>query len=464
MEAAGILGKTVLVGLTYVDANGSIREREQWHGVVIAVDDDGVTVRRPSGEISTLPPTLESFTKAEPGDYTLRGTGEVVSNPDLLCTWTITEPSHPAAAGDGDLSDAEWVELYEQRRDVYEAFANRLRDLLDTLHEQEGLYPWVITFSTSGWSLAQALSRARRERFDNPLESHVRVAGLEVGVDTRLEAEEIEEVITRELVVDPAGSRLLDEVTAQREEHGLELAYEYPYYLVSLDERRLELPEWSRFAGVKLRIEVKTELQHAWESSFEGLPFPVAAAYPPEAADLLTRARRAVAEADADVDEAKQLISRFTTTYEEAVAAGDLDLPLNGLSLFAFLRSSPLLRSLCEVGQDVGLRYEEDYEPNWGDVERNLWVLQAGGVETVAEIEEFLERAEARAPGILTELARVAGERGFVPWAFPEAILEWLWLVLHRADAETVSLAWYTEELEYALNALIGNPVPPPEQ
>ena len=39
----------------------------------------------------TLPPHLEAFEPASPGEYRLHGTSEVVTNPDLLTTWTINK-------------------------------------------------------------------------------------------------------------------------------------------------------------------------------------------------------------------------------------------------------------------------------------------------------------------------------------------------------------------------------------
>ncbi len=85
-----IIGKHVLAGMTYLDNDGAVIEREQKHGVVVGADDEGVYVRVPeSGEEFWLPPDLESFEEAERGEYRLRATGEVVTDPDLLATWTI---------------------------------------------------------------------------------------------------------------------------------------------------------------------------------------------------------------------------------------------------------------------------------------------------------------------------------------------------------------------------------------
>jgi hypothetical protein len=85
-----IVGKRVLVGMTYVDNNGDLIEQKQRHGVIVSADEEGVYVRPPDTEEQFwLPPHLESFQDAEDGDYRLRETGEIVSDPDLLATFTI---------------------------------------------------------------------------------------------------------------------------------------------------------------------------------------------------------------------------------------------------------------------------------------------------------------------------------------------------------------------------------------
>jgi hypothetical protein len=238
------------------------------------------------------------------------------------------------------------------------------------------------------------------------------------------------------------------------------VGYVSPHYLVALDERRADLPEWSRFAGLKARIDVRTALHDAWQTIDLDFPFHAAASYPVEVRDLLARSTLGLSAIDADLAEAKQLVPRLLGQYEEAIAAGDLRLPLNGISLIAYLRSSALVHSLVEVGEDVGLTPAGDYEPDWYWTEAGLlWLLRSADLHTLAELEDFLKQATPRARHTLAEILRLAADREFTPAALPESIVEWLWLVLRRADAETIELLQYIEELRYALNTLIGNPV-----
>ena len=90
-KAESLVGKRVLVGLTFVNEHDEALEQAQYHGVIESADErDGFAVRRAdTGELEWLPPDLRAFETAAPGEYRLRSTGEVVVDPDLLSTWTI---------------------------------------------------------------------------------------------------------------------------------------------------------------------------------------------------------------------------------------------------------------------------------------------------------------------------------------------------------------------------------------
>jgi hypothetical protein len=92
--AGSLLGKDVLVGLTFERASGEAIAQVQLHGEITHVDaHHGIRLRRAgTGELFWLPPDLGALEKAQPGEYRLRSTGEVLVDPDLLSIWTITEP------------------------------------------------------------------------------------------------------------------------------------------------------------------------------------------------------------------------------------------------------------------------------------------------------------------------------------------------------------------------------------
>ena len=87
-------GKHILVGLTYKNPDGSLREQIQFDGHVVRINEtDGILIyRRDTQSEFSLPPDLASIRPAAPGEYRLRATGETVKDPDLLTSWTIEAP------------------------------------------------------------------------------------------------------------------------------------------------------------------------------------------------------------------------------------------------------------------------------------------------------------------------------------------------------------------------------------
>jgi hypothetical protein len=94
--AEGLIGKHVLVGITYEDRRGQITRLEQWHGTVVSADPQhGIAVALAgtrAGETKWLPPSTEVFQAAPKGKYRLRSTGEDVVDPDFTAQWTLTQP------------------------------------------------------------------------------------------------------------------------------------------------------------------------------------------------------------------------------------------------------------------------------------------------------------------------------------------------------------------------------------
>lgn len=87
-----LLGKTLLVGLTYESSQGMITEQTEYYGTVIGIENDCVVVR-PEGQeqCSVLPPLLDAYEKSIPGTYTLRSTGQTVKDPDYTCMFIVKE-------------------------------------------------------------------------------------------------------------------------------------------------------------------------------------------------------------------------------------------------------------------------------------------------------------------------------------------------------------------------------------
>ena len=86
--AQALIGKTLMLGLTFLDDDGEVLERQQFFGVVIEANDQAGIVLdllgEQDGDIYTLPPQTSAITATPLGVTTL--TGEA---PDFVVNWAI---------------------------------------------------------------------------------------------------------------------------------------------------------------------------------------------------------------------------------------------------------------------------------------------------------------------------------------------------------------------------------------
>ena len=90
-----LIGKVILVGVTYVDKEDNLLDRKQWWGIVRAASSDiGIHVDlKNAPDPCVLPPDLNAIRRAPAGEYRLKESGEIVKDPDFLTTWTCVEGS-----------------------------------------------------------------------------------------------------------------------------------------------------------------------------------------------------------------------------------------------------------------------------------------------------------------------------------------------------------------------------------
>ena len=93
-QAETMIGKTVLVSLTCMNDFGDLEAFEQFFGEILRINnEDGLVLKRQDNdEEFSLPPDLDHYQDAAPGDYKLAESETVVSNPDYVVEWDIYPP------------------------------------------------------------------------------------------------------------------------------------------------------------------------------------------------------------------------------------------------------------------------------------------------------------------------------------------------------------------------------------
>jgi GTP pyrophosphokinase len=351
---------------------------------------------------------------------------------------------------DPDRSLEQWGEVYESVRPTIRAFVEKLEMLLTDLLDH---FEWFYTWADYDDDFVVRAYRARRAGIDvqNPLLELNGFAGVGIVVADLPRAKAAAETIEQELEINRDVSLLPS---------GDEGQPAVPRYFVSIPKARAELSEWKPYEGLWVNVDVVTLLQRALDHAEADLPYLWRESYPESVQEQIAEHYSLVAAADRRFASIWGAINELQTEYEAAVLRGDLELELNVQSLVAYLGSSDTVAELVRVGIAAGLRPEDDYEVDHLALEQGLlWLLRPSEIETVRELDDFLQNAYGRAGEVFADLVKLC-EADRDLWALPDSIVEWLFLVLKRADPETIDLMWYFQGLKDALNTLIGNPVP----
>ena len=92
-EEETIFGKKILVGLTYLNHDGEVREQIQLYGLINGISENSLSFERSDGEGDfSIPFDGELETSDEENIYTLRTTGEKVTGVNFIASFTIHPP------------------------------------------------------------------------------------------------------------------------------------------------------------------------------------------------------------------------------------------------------------------------------------------------------------------------------------------------------------------------------------
>ena len=119
MELSELVGKTCVIGVAYFGLEGELLKQTQCAGQVAKVDaEQGITVQLRHTDPSVtqadfiLPPNLDAWFKAPPGQYKHAASGVDLENPDYLVTWKVFRTQGNKAEGQHEWW--EWVPNTQQ--------------------------------------------------------------------------------------------------------------------------------------------------------------------------------------------------------------------------------------------------------------------------------------------------------------------------------------------------------------
>ncbi|WP_433188702.1 GTP pyrophosphokinase [Actinoallomurus sp. CA-150999] len=243
----------------------------------------------------------------------------------------------------------DWGEKYRLARGQYESFKLRLEALITDLIRRSEVD--IIQLDTRTKEVASFVEKVQRkgQRYSNPLDDMTDLVGVRVITHYVEDVALIGKLIEREFRIDAENSinksHLLDPDR---------FGYVSVHFVASISEAREDLPEWKPYKGIRFEIQVRTALQHAWAAVNHKLDYKSSREIPSELRRRLFRLSALFELADEQLSGIRRESSRISSEYAAGIQGGNFDLPLNKLSLDAYLKYHPTVAAARAAMESSG--------------------------------------------------------------------------------------------------------------
>ncbi len=310
---------------------------------------------------------------------------------------------------------ADVVETYRDLFPLYQQFGTKVGGLLEDLLTASNIkYQIVDVRAKTVESFAEKIQRDGKT-YKNPLTEISDLAGVRLIFYYDDDVNRACELIDREFIIDHSQS--IDKRQALAPD---QFGYLSVHRVVSLSESRTDLPEWQLFEDLVAEIQVRTVLQHAWATISHALQYKREADIPYQFRRQLMRVSGLLELADDEFANLRQAQASLRQRIVERVSEGDLEIPIDALSLEEFLQTSNTVRTIYELAIHAGFESSSTYdEANevGGDNHGLSQLVQACndiGIENIENLENQLNTYKPHIqPFFVDFLARrkeVAGE------------------------------------------------------
>ena len=221
--------------------------------------------------------------------------------------------------------------------------------------------------------------------YSDPFKEITDLCGVRVILRRTSDADRVIELLRAEFIVDNQSS-----IHKAEQLEVDQFGYTSVHLVVSAKPERATLPEWSSIADLKIEVQVRTILQHAWATISHTYDYKVEADVPQELRRGLFRLSALVELADEELDRFATEIERTIEKYRASLETGNKQIELNVDSLRAFVETSPIVeywnKYLGTVvrGASAGM----------GDLSRDLRIASFCGVTSLEQIESILSGAK----------------------------------------------------------------------
>ena len=265
----------------------------------------------------------------------------------------------------------ERIREYSKTRILYEEFAEQILGILKAIVKHE--YPdiKIASYSKRAKEIESLRKKLQKDKYNENSEI-TDLAGVRVITYSRKDIHLIAEIIERSFDVDIQNS--VDKTLNLGND---KVGYRGDHYVVSFDEKRIQMPENKKFEGLKCEIQVTSLIAHTWSEITHEKGYKFEGELPKD----LERRKNLLAGmlelADLEMDAYVESFDSYVSRIEQEIEKGCLKYQINSMSLERFM----------------AWKFPNISPQVFWDVDLILKELKLFGLSTIKELNELVRLA-----------------------------------------------------------------------
>lgn len=273
------------------------------------------------------------------------------------------------------------VEAFSEIRPSYELFSAKIEDLVRSLLASSQISTQIVeSRAKTVRSFSEKLSRPGKS-YKDPLNDMPDLCGCRVILYYADDISRAAALIRSEFkIVEEENAHQPDELEADR------FGYLSLHLIAQLNDKREHLKEWRAFSSLKVEIQIRTVIQHAWSAVSHALQYKQETAIPSRLRRRLHRIAGIFELADEEFIAIREQRRALSEQAAEKIAEGSTDIPISSSTIEEFLKSWEGYKSALDAALEAGFRSPEVYHsemiPDIYQLSERAGLSQISGIES----------------------------------------------------------------------------------
>ena len=272
------------------------------------------------------------------------------------------------------------TEDYKKNLKIYESCLSKTEGLIRELISQHGINFHKIEARIKDPIRLNEKIYRKEEKYKSLLEI-TDLIGIRVITYFEDEVDKIASIIESEFLIDKENSIDKRKIEADR------FGYKSLHFVAALNEQRKELTEYKRFRDIKIEIQIRSILQHAWAEIEHDIGYKGEHAIPDAFKRNFYRVAALLEMADIEFVKIKDGLKQYEKTIGDVIKKHPEDVEINAASLNSFILTNSTYLELTKQ-MDKFMKLDIDILPR--HIQQDVSRLHFLKITTIKQLEKII--------------------------------------------------------------------------